>query len=353
MAGLVVAEIDLSAGLRCKNVVVPKMPAIVEFKDPPKELLDAAKKDKLVIQSVVAAAYEQLKKSQETVQSAIEDFDAKFKMPSDLAKGKDAVKTFSTVCAQICKAQEGLAVAAAKRAWDGYVAKNKAWTKYKIVFACKITAASLSLAASIASAIATGGATAVAVIGMAKTVAGIASDAVDFAKSIEKLEEGIRSEAVTLAKRFADPKVNWKATVKEIAAALGAPLVSGTTKMDQQLKDHVAKSGSLQKNAEKMWTEAKKIIDKVKTIDGDDKRKQIVKTLGDRCTKLLDGIGALNEKLRGADEFHRAYTKTLAEMRALRSPKIDTAKNVVAIGTAAATVLGIAKDIVTVATTLA
>ncbi|HZS83249.1 MAG TPA: hypothetical protein VFA50_10260 [Stellaceae bacterium] len=353
MAGLVVAELDFSAGLRCKNITVPAMPAVVEFKDPPKELVEAARKDKLVIQSVATAAYEQLKKSQQTVQAAIKDFDAKFKMPSDLAKGRDAVKTFANTCAQICKAQEGLAVAAAKRAWDGYVAKNKAWTKYKVIFACKVTAASISLAASVAAAVVTGGTTVVAVIGMAKTVAGMASDAYDFAKGIEKLEEGIRDEAVTLAKRFADPKVNWKATAKEIAAALGAPLVAGTTKMDQQLKDHVAKSGSLQKDAEKMWSDAKGIIEKLRQIEGDDKRKQIVALLGNECTKLLDAIGTLNQKLRAADDFHATYTKTLAEMRALRSSKIDTGKRIVDIGGTGATVFGIAKNVLTVASKLA
>jgi hypothetical protein len=119
---------------------------------------------------------------------------------------EEEVRKFNSVCAQICRAQKGLAEAAAQKKWQEYVARNKAWTKYQIKFGCKIGALTIGLAVSIATAAVTGGTTVIAVmnepfiakrdpkLGSLKNVVDYASEAsevVGLAKAVVDLAQAL------------------------------------------------------------------------------------------------------------------------------------------------------------------
>jgi hypothetical protein len=129
-----ITSIDFADGLKTKRITVAPMVAEVELVNPPNELVDAVRKDKLIVQNITVAVFKQLNESKGKIQAAILDFDAAFKPSGNQKDDAERVKALNSVCVQICQAQKGLAEAAAHKKWQEYVARNKAWTKYQIKF---------------------------------------------------------------------------------------------------------------------------------------------------------------------------------------------------------------------------
>lgn len=354
-----ITSVDFAQGLKCKNLKVEPMPAVVEIVNPPKELIEAFKKDKLVIQNIVAATFAQLNESKKTVQKAILDFDDKFKSSGDKAKDEEAVKTFNTVCAQICKAQEGLAQSAAQKKWDEYVARNKEWLKFQIKFACKITMATIGLALSIATAVVSHGTTAVAVIGMASKVYTLVTEIYEFAKGVKTVEEGIVKIAADLSKQYGNPKLSkldWKQSAREVAAILGVPFVKGTASLDEELKKHEAKLGQLGKIAEGAWSQAKELMQKIEELEKETQNPAIlakVKKLGEQTTKLLDKVSAVNGKVEEGELFQDVFEKMNQQFKEKRNAKLGPLGKVVEFVSAASEAIGLAKEIIDLAKELA
>ena len=354
-----ITRIDFADGLKTKNLKVEPMIATVAFVSPPKEFLEAVKKDKLVVQNITNAVFEQLKTSRKTVQSAITDFDSKFVSTGDKKKDEDAVAAFNTVCKQICTAQQGLAEAAAEKKWKEYVSRNKAWVKMQIKFACKITMTTIGLALSIASAAASHGATAVAVIGMANKLYTIGKEIYEFAKDIDKVEKGIVELATALSKKYSDPKLqkmDWKDHAQEVAAILGVPFVKGTATLEEELKKHKAKIGQLGSKAESAYSEAKKVmveIAKLEKTSKGTKAEEKVKKLGKSATTLLDKVAKVNKKVEDGELFNETMKKMNEQFIEKRNSKLGPLKKVVEYASEAQEVLGFAKEILDFAKDLA
>ena len=354
-----IAEIDLAGGVKLKNFTIKPMLATVEFVNPPKELVEAARKDKLIVQNIAVAVIAQLNESKGKVQAALVDFDARFKPSGDKAKDEAAADQLKSVCLQICTAQKSLAEAVAQKKWQEYVARNKAWTKAQIKFACKVTAATIGLSVAIVSAALSGGTTAVAVIGMAGKVYTIGKEIYEFAKDVKAVEEGIVTLAAALAKRYGDPtiqKMDWKAGAQEIAAALGAPFAKGTTSLAERLEQHEAKLGQLGKKADSAYEDAKTLMEQIAKLEQQTKgtaKEAKVKELGERATKLLETASTLNGKVEEGETFQEAMTAMNEQFILKRDATIGPLKEAVDFLSAANEVRELAQDIVDLAKALA
>ena len=73
-----VSDFNLTAGLKVKNLDVPKMEMTIVIKSPPSGLEKALKQEKIVGQKVIEAATDKLKKLKDEVQGAIGDLDKSY-----------------------------------------------------------------------------------------------------------------------------------------------------------------------------------------------------------------------------------------------------------------------------------
>jgi hypothetical protein len=354
-----IATIDFAAGLKTKNIAVAPMAAAVEFVNPPKELVEAVRNDKLIVQNIAVAVFKQLNDSKARIQAAILDFDAAFKPSGDRKDDAERVKAFNSVCGQICQAQKGLAEAAAQKKWQEYVARNKAWTKYQIKFGCKIAAVTIGLSLSIATAAVTGGATAVAIIGMASKVYTLGKEIYEFAKDVAAVEQTIVAVAAALSQRYGDPKLqtmDWKASAQEIAAILGAPFVKGTSTLKEELAKHKAKLGQLGGQAEAAYEQAKGMMSKIaelqKQTKGTDKA-QRAETLGKRADALLEKVSSLNGKVEEGETFNETMAHMNEQFIAKREPKLGPLGKAVDYASEAREVIGLAQEALELAKAIA
>ena len=335
------------------------MLAVVEFTNPPKELLEAAKKDKLIVQNIAVAVFKQLNESKTKIQDAIHAFDANFKSTGNKSSDEEEVRKFNSVCAQICLAQKGLAEAAAQKKWQEYVARNKTWTKYQIKFGCKIAAVTIGLAVSIATAAVTGGTTVIAVIGMASKVYTLGKEIYEFAKDITTVEKTIVTVAAALSQRYGNPQLqamDWKDHAQEIGAMLGAPFVKGTSTLKDYLAQHKAKLGQLGAKAESAYDQAKDMMKKIEELEKQTKgtsKEQKVKAFGVQVDALLDKVSRLNGKVEEGETFNEAMTAMNEQFIAKRDPKLGPLKKVVDYASEASEVVGLAKEVVDLAQALA
>jgi len=315
MADLTLASMDLARGLKPKHLVVPDMSVEVLFKSPPKELVAAFEKDKLIGQKVQAAALAALKKARDDFQAAIAATDEAFskKPPKDPAEIDERVKTLNTVCRQIAEAQAGVATAAAEAEWTSYVRKNKDLLKYRALFAVRMTLATISVAASLTHTVMSFGATsAIGILGIAKTVISVAADIRNQLRAIAEAEKDIINTDAALAAEWLD-KVGAKDKLKrvgqELAAALGAPVVKSIIGLGKLLTEYNAKIAAQDNAAEKLWTQAKKLMDAVaaaQKVAGPGVKKDFDK-LGSKVSELLDQIGAMSAVSKSQDQFHTVY----------------------------------------------
>ena len=335
------------------------MLAAVEFVNPPKELIDAVRSDKLIVQNIAVAVFKQLNESKPKIQDAILDFDTKFKSSGNKHDDEEAVKKLNSVCAQICVAQKGLAESVAQKKWQEYVARNKAWTRYQIKFGCKIAAVTIGLSLSIATAAVTGGTTAIAVIGMASKVYTLGKEIYEFAKDLSTVEKSIVTLAGALSERYGNPKLqemDWKANAQEIAGMLGAPFVKATSSLKDYLAQHKAKIGQLGGKAENVYSDAKELMKKVEELERLSKgttREQKVKALGQRCDQFLEKAGNLNGRVEEGEIFNATMTAMNEQFIAKRDPKLGPLKKVVDYASAASEMIGLGKEVLELAEALA
>jgi hypothetical protein len=104
----ILAELDFAAGLKTKNIAVAAMKAVLIW-DNPEALKDYdSKKEKVILQSLIAEAFSRLKQAQQDSKGAIEDFDQKLSGKPSATKEEAAerLRTFETVCKQITRTQQ-------------------------------------------------------------------------------------------------------------------------------------------------------------------------------------------------------------------------------------------------------
>ena len=147
-----IARLDFAEGLKAKKIKVGPMLAVVEAANLPKDVEEAFKKEKLINDVIILAVIKQLNDSKNKVQEALIDFDDKFQPSGDKNTDEDKIKQLNSQCAQICKAQQGLAESVALKKWQEYVSRKDAWKKCQIKFGCKIAFTSIGLGVSVATA---------------------------------------------------------------------------------------------------------------------------------------------------------------------------------------------------------
>ena len=63
MADLDITTVDLAAGLKLKNLVIPPMEIEVTYKNAPADLIKAVKADRVIVQKLAMAVFEALNKA--------------------------------------------------------------------------------------------------------------------------------------------------------------------------------------------------------------------------------------------------------------------------------------------------
>lgn len=353
MPDIEITRIDLAQKLRPSNLEVP--PTIVEvvLKNPPAELRKAIAEDKLIVQRLAEAAFDKLKDARTAFADGIRDVDASYgrKPPADEREALDRAKTLNNQCKQIASAQSAAAVAAVEAEWSRMVKKNKDLARFDATFAFKMVLGTISVTASVLSAILSMGVLAVTILGAAKTVAGMAADIYNFVRDMDKTESDIIGTDLALSKAWTNDKLTAGKVGKELAAALGAPFVKSLGGLKTLLSEYNAKNARKDKIADALWKKAKELmanIDKAPT-----EQKKTLAALGKEVTKLLDQIGDLTALSKSNDLFYDTYKARLATYDAMRGGRLGGTAKLTQGAVVLAGVVSTADMIVSIATKLA
>jgi hypothetical protein len=354
---VLIADFDLTAGLRAKNLVVPKMPVTVMIKSPPNGLEKALEAEKIVGQKVIEVAANQLKKLKDEVQSAITELDQNYekKPPADVREAEDRAKTLNKTCEAIASAQEGAIAKAALNEWNKQVAKSDGLSKFKILFGLKMALGTISVAASVTSAALSMGTLAITLLGTAKTLVSMGNEIRLFVRDIEKTEKDIIDEDKGLAERWTDKKLTAGKAGKELIAALGAPFVKSIGGLETLLKEYNAKNAEKDKSAEKMWGKAQ---DLMKATDKapdklDAKTEEALKAMGKAVTDLLNKISELQSVSKSNDVFYDAYSARCDTYKAMQGKALGRGADGTKLAAVIAGIASTADTIVGIATKLA
>ncbi len=356
-----IARLDFAEGLKVKKVKVGPMLAVVEAANLPKDVEEAFKKEKLINDVVILAVIKQLNNSKKKIQEALIDFDDNFQPSGNKSTDEDKIKQLNSQCLQICKAQQGLAESVALKKWQEYVSRKDAWKKCQIKFGCKIAFTTIGLGVSVATAAVSGGATAAAVLGMAKKVYDLGKEIYEFAKNISSVEKNIVTIAAALSKAYRGPnvqKLDWKANAKEVVNMLiEIPgFDKGTTTLKDKLTQHRAKLGQLEAKAESAHGQATQMMKKLDEMEKTTKGTALAdkaKALGQKVDVLLDKASDLNGTVQEGETFNQTMTAMNEQFIAKTDPKIRPLRDVVEYVSAAGEVAGLAKDVFDLATAIA
>ncbi|HSI59598.1 MAG TPA: hypothetical protein VLA16_18695 [Ideonella sp.] len=360
MTKLVLAEKDFASGLSVKNIEVPSMKAVVSL-DNAELLKDYDKKgEKLILQSLIAAAISGLNDSHKAIKAAIEDFDKRLgkKPPTSLKEAEDELHTFTNTCKQITLAQEGQVTKAVEAAWAMHKKRDKALTKMNLVFSAKIILAAISLAASITAAALSMGTLAITLVGSAKTVVSTALLIKDFAGGRDASAKEVIKIDAALAEDYNRPELKGKVgkAAKEILAAAGVPFLKTVDKLDTQLEDFLGKSARVDDKAQSLYKQANGLMAEIKKIDakklGDDNAKQL-KQMGDKTDTLLTQIGELVSSVDGDNVFYKVNKARCVQYQTLNGKALTKGAPATTLAVLVAGIAATAKTVVDIALKLA
>ena len=357
MPDIVITSVDLAEGLKPKNLVVPPMRVDVTLKNPPPELQKAIKDGKLVLQKIEAAAFAVLKKARDDVRDAIVELDQSYAKnpPADKREAEQRAETLNAVCKKVAQAQSDVACAAAEAEWGRQDKKNKDLTKFKVVFGLKMTLGTISVAASVVSAVLSLGVLAITIVGAAKTVAGMASDIYTFCRDIPKTENDIIGTDAALAKRWTNNKLTAGKAGDELAAALGIPFIKSIGGLENSLAEYSAKNAKMDHMADALWGQANKLMnsmEKAPPKPNEEFRKRL-KQLGSTVTKLLDQISALSAASKSSDLFYDVYNARCNTYKAMEGGKLGKTAAATEVLVTLAGIASTADTVVDIASALA
>ncbi len=360
MAKTILAEQDFASGVSVKNIKVPRMDAQITLENAEALKGYDSAKEKLILQKLMLEARDGLNAAQKEIRSAIEDFDAEYgkKPPATQKEADERLKTFETVCAQIARAQEGKVRKAVEAEWAIHKKRDDALTKINLKFAAEITLSAISLAVAVTVAVLSIGTLAVTLVGAAKTLVSSALLIKGFADDRDKAAEDVIDIDLTLSKAYLGPNVKGKAfaTAKEIAVAAGMPFMDSVGKLEKALEDFLGKSARVDKEAQKLYEQANKLMALVKKIDADkagpDNAKKL-EQLGAKNTVLLDKIGQLVASVDGDNTFYKVNSARCKTYKEMNGKALGNASKAVALMTVVAAIVSEAKSIADIALKLA
>ncbi|MGH7041391.1 MAG: hypothetical protein ACREFY_04575 [Acetobacteraceae bacterium] len=357
MPDIEITRVDLAQGLRPKNLEVP--PTIIEvvLKNPPTALQKAIADDKLIVQKLAEAAFDKLKDARAAFSDGIKQIDESYgkKPPADEREALDRVKTLNNQCKQIAEAQSAAAVAAAEAEWKRAAKKNKDLAKFDAGFAFKMVVGTISVAASVISAILSMGVLAITILGAAKTVVGMASAVYNFARDMDKTESDIIDTDLALAKTWTDDELTAGKTGKELAAALGVPFVNSIGGLGTLLDEYNAKNARKDKAADEMWKKAKVLMANIEKAPDSlsAEQKKSLDALGKQTTALLNQVGDVTALSKSNDLFYDAYKARLDTYEALRGGRLGATAKLTGGAAVLAGIVSTTNTILDIATKLA
>jgi len=356
MAKVVLAEQDFAAGVGVRHLKLPRLKAVVTW-DNAEALKDYdGAKEKLILQKLIAEAIGGLKEAHKEIKAAIEDFDAAYgrNPPASQKEADERLRTFQTVCEKAAAGQEAKVRKAVEEEWKLHQKRDAALARLNLKFAVDITINAISLAVAVTTAALSMGSLAVTLVGAAKTVVSTALLIKEHAGDRDDAAKDVIDIDLTLSKAYNGPEVKGKAfkTAKEIAVAAGMPFVDTVGKLDKKLEDFLAKSARVDKEAQKLYESANKLMAAIGKVDagqvGDDNAKKVGQ-MGDKTGKLLDRIGDLMKSVDGDNAFYKANRARCDHYAQMNGKALASASKGVAALVMVAGIVAEAKAIVDIA----
>jgi hypothetical protein len=313
MAKVTLAELDFASGVSVKHLKLPRMEASVTWENAEALKGYDSAKEKVILQKLIAEAIAGLRDAHKEIRSAIEDFDSAYgKNPPESQKEADErLRTFQSMCAKAAAGQEAKVRKAVEEEWKLHQKRDAALAKMNLKFAVEITLNAISLAVAVTTAALSMGTLAVTLVGAAKTVVSSALLIKDFAGDRDDAAQDVIAIDLTLSKAYLGPEVKGKAfkTAKEIAVAAGMPFMDSVGKLDKKLEDFLGKSARVDKETQKLFENANKLMAALKKVDDDkvgaDNAKK-VEQMRSKTDGLLDKIGDLMKSIDGDNAFYKA-----------------------------------------------
>jgi hypothetical protein len=141
-----------------------------------------------------------------------------------------------------------------------------------------------------------------------------------------------------------------------VAVAVGVPFIDSVGKLETKLEDFLGKSARVDKDRQKLFESANKLLDAVKKIDagksGPENAKRLT-TMGDKVRDILDRIGTLEVSIEGDNTFYRTNAERCKVYRRLNGKPMNAIAATAGFAVLAGGILATAKSIVDIATALA
>ena len=219
----------------------------------------------------------------------------------------------------------------------------------------KMTLGTISVALSVTTAVLSMGTLAVTILGGAQTLLSMAATTYNFCRDMNKAEKDIIGTDRELAKSWTDKKLTKDKVARELAAALGVPFVKSVVSLQALLTEYHAKNARKDKMAEDMWSEAKKLMEKIEVASkqGSDKQRVVLQKLGAAVDSLLSQIGKLSATSASNDLFYDVYKARCDTYRAMESGSLGKTADATAVVVLLAGIASSAKTVVSIAIALA
>jgi hypothetical protein len=319
-----------------------------------------SRKEKEILQKLIAEALDGLKTAKAEIRDAIVEFDAAYgkNPPASQKEADERLKTFETVCGQIAKAQQDKVRKAVEREWETHKKRDAALTRMNLKFSAEIILATISLTAAAVTAILSMGTLAVTLVGAGKTLVTTALKIKEFAGDRDDAAKDVIGVDATLSKAYNGPEVKGQAfkTAKEIAAAAGMPFIDTVGKMEDKLENFLGKSARVDKDLQSLYETANEMMAALKKVDagdvGADNAKK-AKEMGGKVSSMLDTIGELRSSVDSDNVFYKVNNDRCRQYKAMNGKAVGNAAKFTAIAVLAAGLASEAKTIVDIALKLA
>ncbi len=236
--------------------------------------------------------------------------------------------------------------------------RDAALSKMNLKFAVNIIISSISLAVAITAAALSMGTLAVTLVGAAKTVVTTALAIKDFAGDRDKAAEQVIDMDASLSKTYNGPKMKGQAfkSAKEVAAAAGVPFIDSVGKFDDKVEAFLGKSARVDKDTQKLYEQANKLMAEIKKADNKDggpDNDKLVDTMGKKTTELLNKIGTLSKSVDEDNVFYKVNKARAKGYEEMNGKAISGTAKLVSFAKDVAEIASLAKEIADLAVKLA
>jgi hypothetical protein len=314
------------------DVKATKITVVIEIDQALDELIKAGK-ESLKISHLGDVAKAEVERSAKLFVDTINDIEAKIERePLAADKTDKKVKEANEVLKHYAKIVEANANAAVQKEWQGYIARRKHLSNFRLKCALKVVLGAIGVGVAVGSAVLTFGALWMNILAAAKGITDLVQTAKTWAKDIDgvyddlvknigKVDDLNHEREVAFKKNNGQKLSKTKEGLKELANALlpiTKSMLKGTSEIENISKQFLGLVSKLENQADDITGEmnkAIKLMGKLPDKDMTPELRKIAKEMDDGFSKLFGEIENLHKRSQNAAKFGERCLKSAQKLR--------------------------------------